>query len=447
MSFPLFLIGPVLQIIAGVVRYAIDASKDASEDAPPSSHRPTMEFSPLLAELVGSQAYAGTLLPQGWLVPAGDPGAATSSASNPLSSIAPPVLPEVGVQPFPLQEVVVTDIRPLTKSMPAEAAGNAPPLAPVLTAEPAPVELNSSISNRAPEFVEQLKAGTAPNIPEAIHPDAIRAGLEKMTDQEKLQSSPLLGPGARLLPGATDQGQAAQAARLLTPTLPFSGIPVPPDQPAIEGVPAIGGNGHTNSFAATRGHDGSLSLDGMPKRFVPESHDQPFQSPEALLVGAAPDHLSKTHENPRVNEVATVAPRELPSVTDQVVHAVRINWENGRTEARLHLEPPDLGVVRIQMVMDHTALSLRFHAGSDAARSLLEASLHELRDQLAQQGISVGQMSVGVALDLAGRSGGQMPAPFRVRDERWRQPASARVPESHTVPAPAISLSAIDLFA
>jgi hypothetical protein len=443
MSFPVFLIGPILQVIAGVVRYAIDASKTSPDSPAPSSQGqgPTVEFSPLLAELAGSQAYAGNLLPQGWLVPSGDSGAAVSSASAPLAENAPPLLQEAGFQSFPLQGVMVRDISPsvVAGSPPAEAAGSTPLVASVLTSEPAPFELNSPLPNNTP-MGKAVEVGAAPNASEAG-----QAGLGEISEHQDLTSSVLPGVFARPATETTKEGQALRVPKHLPRPL-LSDVSVP-DPQAIEGGSAMEGEGSGIPFAYTRLDDDRFIFDGLPKKFVSSPLDQPVQSPDALLLPAVPEPFHGMQEASPVKGVATVAPREPANVTGQLIHAVRVNWENGRTEARLHLEPPDLGAVRIQMVMDHSALSLKFHAGSEATRSLLEASLHELRDQLSQQGISVGQMSVGVALDLAGRSGGQLPAPFRVRDERWKPPSSARVPELHTVAAPAISLSAIDLFA
>jgi hypothetical protein len=147
-----------------------------------------------------------------------------------------------------------------------------------------------------------------------------------------------------------------------------------------------------------------------------------------------------------VEEVAA-APIEWRNVEDQLVHAVRINLESGRTEARLHLEPPDLGAVRIQMVMDRDALSLSFHAESGTTRNLREASLHQLRENLNREGISVGQMSVALSFDLAGRDPGQAPAARRMREGSWPIPAPVRPIERETTVAPALSAGGLDLFA
>ncbi|HLC42527.1 MAG TPA: flagellar hook-length control protein FliK, partial [Methylomirabilota bacterium] len=192
-----------------------------------------------------------------------------------------------------------------------------------------------------------------------------------------------------------------------------------------------------------------LAVDPLPPGRIQSAPDpgEPFQAEDLTAIPTLPTHSHRIAGLEQAQEVAPASSRELTSVTEQLVHAVRINVESGRTEARLHLEPPDLGAVRIQMVMDQQSLSLRFHAGSETTRALLEASLGELRDNLSQQGISVGQMSVGLTFDLANQNGGQLPAPWMIRDERWPSAAPVRTLEPQSVPTPQISLSALDLLA
>ena len=432
MSFPIFLISPMLKVIAGVVQYAIDSAKDAEPKVSSVSRQtPTMEFSPLLAELVGSQAYASAMVPTGWLTPEGDPNAgaiATASSGDAVGVPSAPIsnLSVAGAQlPFAnasLRPVVVqgTPIIPVSGQT-SESTAEAPlvqPNTPALVAD----EATSGVVGQG---VQQ------PEIEKPVFGDAVQGEAAKL-----------------ILAHASIESAKEQRAVSVSELTPIAIDPSSREEP-VKGASASQGEQGVPFGSAERAPRTGLASDPLPVAQIQSMPDrsEPLQNGDLTAIPTALPHAHRITGLEQAHEAAPASPRELPGLTEQLVHAVRINLETGRTEARLHLEPPDLGAVRIQMVMDQQSLSLRFHAGSDTTRELLEASLGELRDNLAQQGIAVGQMSVGLTLDLANQNGGQLPAPWTIRDERWPAAASPRTPEPQLVTAPQVSLSALDLFA
>jgi flagellar hook-length control protein FliK len=437
MSFPFFLIGPMLKIISGVVQYAIDSSKDAApEPSSISRQAPTVEFSPLLAELLGAQAYANAMVPTGWLTPAGDPNASITLAEPSAATVVALSAPGSSVALADAQPVFANaSLRPVFVQ--GKPALPMPGLASESTGEPLSVQLNTS-SLVGDETVSSV-VSQAVQQPEGN-------GLEKPSVGGVFQ-----GNAAKLISGHPSIESAKEQSA--SGTARASELPIMIDASSrelpIKGTSAGQGEQGVPFGSSDRSPHARLTLDPLPASQSPSAQDraEPFQNVDLTVIQTVPSHAHRITGLDQAGEAPPLSPRELPGITEQLVHAVRINVESGRTEARLHLEPPDLGPVRIQMVMDQQALSLRFHAGSDTTRALLEASLGELRDNLAQQGISVGQMSVGLTLDLANQNGGQLPAPWMVRDERWPSTTSTRTPEPQLVPAPQISLSALDLFA
>lgn len=204
----------------------------------------------------------------------------------------------------------------------------------------------------------------------------------------------------------------------------------PAGQTARSGVAEIGGPGE----------------DGRVGHLTPAAWQEPFAlKPDGIAnLGLS---LSAAHAAP-TDVSASPAPQpavELPRLVDQLASSVRVNWESGRSEARLSLVPPDLGTVRVQMVMEHSSLSLTFTAGSEHARGMIQSSLSELRENLTGQGIDVGQMSVLV--DLAGRNSERSFSAFDLNDGRPEALPRAPVVQPVLAERLAPALSGLDLFA
>ena len=62
--------------------------------------------------------------------------------------------------------------------------------------------------------------------------------------------------------------------------------------------------------------------------------------------------------------------------------------------AELHLNPPNLGPVSVHVTMDAGQANLLVTAAQPATRDALELALPQLRDSLAEQGITLGQANV-----------------------------------------------------
>ena len=63
--------------------------------------------------------------------------------------------------------------------------------------------------------------------------------------------------------------------------------------------------------------------------------------------------------------------------------------------AQLHLNPPDLGPLKIAISLDQNQASAQFFSAHAAVREALEAAMPRLREMLADSGITLGNASVG----------------------------------------------------
>lgn len=135
--------------------------------------------------------------------------------------------------------------------------------------------------------------------------------------------------------------------------------------------------------ADSSGMDGqsvaNLSSEKLSRRS--EAADQPLPGGESAAA--------KTGRN---------AADEAAVNVQRIVHALRLAHErNG--EIRLRLHPPELGALRLEMRVEHGALTARLEVESSAARDVLLENLPQLRERLAEHRIRVDQFDVSLPRD------------------------------------------------
>ncbi len=120
----------------------------------------------------------------------------------------------------------------------------------------------------------------------------------------------------------------------------------------------------------------------------------------AGAVGAAsapPEHPIAAGAHDRVRPDA---PRE---VLEQITTPLRDVRSPGRHELSVRLDPPELGAVQIDARLDGGRLHLVIRAEQAVTGDLLTDALPRLRDALAQQGFTPGDVSVHLGFDASGR--------------------------------------------
>ena len=90
-------------------------------------------------------------------------------------------------------------------------------------------------------------------------------------------------------------------------------------------------------------------------------------------------------------QYADLAEYELP---DQVVRAIRMQWRDGVSEARIRLNPPQLGEVQVALQVRNGLVSAVLSADSDVVRGWIRSQQHELKAMLEAQGLELEQLVV-----------------------------------------------------
>jgi len=114
----------------------------------------------------------------------------------------------------------------------------------------------------------------------------------------------------------------------------------------------------------------------------------------------------------------------------------RVVWMAGREQqvAELHLNPPDLGPLQVVLSVSNDQASAQFFSHHAVVREAVEAALPQLRQMLADNGITLGQASVSADTssrqadsghEQRGRPGGAAlpddPASSRPRTLKFRE--------------------------
>ena len=82
---------------------------------------------------------------------------------------------------------------------------------------------------------------------------------------------------------------------------------------------------------------------------------------------------------------------ELP---DQLVRAIRMQWRDGVGEARIRLNPPQLGEVQVALQVRQGVVSAVLSSDSEVVRGWMRSQQHELKAMLATQGLELDQLVV-----------------------------------------------------
>lgn len=136
--------------------------------------------------------------------------------------------------------------------------------------------------------------------------------------------------------------------------------------------------------------------------------NKPQSSPPSSLINSLNDSQSPTSlgQKPAARPEAVSKFNEVDRVrfVQRVARAVQTAGDRGG-EVRMRISPPQLGSLKLEVVVRGGVMSARVEAETSAARALLIDNLPALRERLAEQNIKIDQFDV----DLSGGSSGSLP--------------------------------------
>jgi flagellar hook-length control protein FliK len=312
----------------------------------------------------------------------------------------------------------------------AEAAGS--PFASLIGAAP---------ETRKPAAAAPAKDGDSSSEADAkadISPDAAERPSELPAWLLALRAPPAVADGAAAAPATlvADEGDAVMVART-APGMTLSGLPADRglkiragDTPPTWTPPVPTADSRAATASALPATDAPPLPTDAPPAFAAVALDATQGAaldaaiggaaiPEGLVIApaAAAEH-GPAAPLPDGPAVASPTPPDLHTLTDAYGEPLaldgrdaalrlgeRLRWltESGVQEARMQLHPRELGSVDIRIRIEGQGASVWFGADHPAARAALEATLPQLRQQLAAEGLALGQAEVGGQ----GSSGGE----------------------------------------
>jgi len=88
-------------------------------------------------------------------------------------------------------------------------------------------------------------------------------------------------------------------------------------------------------------------------------------------------------------------PQPLPKVLDRMMWMIR----TGEQKSRIHIRPPELGRLDIDLTIKNGHLQANMSAESIIVKEIIEANLNQLKQQLSNHGLTVDKFDVMVGLD------------------------------------------------
>lgn len=117
----------------------------------------------------------------------------------------------------------------------------------------------------------------------------------------------------------------------------------------------------------------------------------------AVAVSSAPVSTTPTTTSVVTSPSTPLLNAQLgtPEWQQQLGQQVMMFNRQGLQSAELRLHPQDLGSIQVSMKIENNQAQLHFVSGHSAVRSAIEAAIPDLKTALADNGISLGQSSVG----------------------------------------------------
>lgn len=191
---------------------------------------------------------------------------------------------------------------------------------------------------------------------------------------------------------AAGQGQAAQAAVLSQATMAVDrSVAVNADEAPARTASST--TEFTTAFARTTQTGGELRAmtpDAPRAGFVPEATNM------AQFSGAQAGQAQPAAQPALPTQAALTAPLQSPNwpaqLGQQLVQFARIG---GEQQVEMRLNPAELGPLSVTLKMTEQGAQAQFLASHAQVRQVLEQAIPQLREALAEQGITLGETSVG----------------------------------------------------
>ncbi len=386
--------------------------------------------------------------------PVADQG--STGAITPLPAAAPQTA-QTAQQPLPLPQLTAAQTAVTAEQTPPVANGQQAGQGATPVMQQAQQAQAATATQRLPDLPA---VQSMPQVTPAAMTEAEATPLPAVTIEGEAApipaAVPVPTPDERPAAAATGQGAAAQ--RQVEPTVisqatiaaAAAGGQLQPEKPATAQAPVVKAEAEPKALtptastaampAAAAGGEtqtaGGDSAALSAEIFAPAAPN-PAPTPEtatanqlfaaivdqaAVRAGAAENTAAPAGNQP-------AAPQDPHNVAGQIVDNARLITRAESSEMVIKLKPEHLGELTLKIVVDSGVVSATFHTKNAEVRAAIEASLPQLRQDMADQGLKVDNVGVYTSLDH-----------FFANDQR-------HAPQQQQMPQPARRPSGDEVFA
>lgn len=272
------------------------------------------------------------------------------------------------------------------------------PVQPPITGVPEIQPIGTATTNDQPPVPLRTGVALAQEARSALTPTAVRPAPE-FTSTLALTETPDLANAPVTLPSL--------AASSLPPTsaVPVAVTPVVPEAEVSSEQILLSAN-------TIPGSQPDRDLESS-ETSVPVAGTGPRLHAEAAVPSA-----------PLASSTTTVARTPAAQIADGIIERASLAQSDGKVEFQMRLDPPELGPLKVKLILHGDRMSAAVVVSNDAIRSMIESQLPDLRQRLADVGLKLPDVDVSTG-------GGQGGTRGDAENTDWQRPL-ARLPGGST---------------
>lgn len=143
-------------------------------------------------------------------------------------------------------------------------------------------------------------------------------------------------------------------------------------------------------------------------------------TPGQTVFGSAPTSLQLQGTTLAAEQQVSATSNHAAGVVNQVAYAIQYTHSSGQG-MQLHLTPPELGAVQVDVSVRDGVLSARLEAQTQSTQQILTDNLPALKESLSQQGVAFDRIDVRLAGADAGSGGPGNPNPSLAQQQQQQQ--------------------------
>ncbi len=325
---------------------------------------------------------------------------ATAAQPPPMPQLTVPATDDAGQQALP-EATGQGAAQTLQQPQPASASGQTPPATPAMQAVPVTTPAATpSTPATATTPAPTTEAGAAPipaatDIPApAEQPTAAAPDSEAAAGQQAKPTVVTQAAITAAIAGGQRQPEKSAAAPVTAAAT---------DSPTLTATAATMRVAAGGEAQAAGDDSSALTAESFPSAAQNAAPTAETAASSQAFAGLVDQAAGRTNAADDIFAPAgsqtTASAQDPHDVAGQIVDHARLITRAANSEMVIKLKPEHLGELTLKIVVDSGAVSATFHTANAEVRAAIEASLPQLRQDMANQGLKVDNVGVYASLD------------------------------------------------